>query len=192
MGSVENGRGRPQPKTRFAFDTLFSRSQFEQNTMAENTPNIPAGTPAAATPPAPPAPPKPGESGKIQPKKETVRINLPPKPTAAPTIKIPAPAAISAAAPAAAAAAAPAKSAAPPPPTPPAGGSKNTVAGAAGAPPAAGKAPAPAAAAPAPAPARPAQVAYTAGGLDMVDKVLAIAAAVVALAVLVRVFMLAS
>ena len=76
--------------------------------MAENTPNIPAGTPAGATPP-PPAPPKPGESGKIQPKKETVRINLPPKPTAAPTIKIPAPSAISAAAPAAAASAAPAR-----------------------------------------------------------------------------------
>jgi hypothetical protein len=29
------------------------------------------------------------ETGKVQPKKETVRINLPPKPTAAPTIKLP-------------------------------------------------------------------------------------------------------
>lgn len=28
-------------------------------------------------------------TGKVQPKKETVRINLPPKPTAAPTIKLP-------------------------------------------------------------------------------------------------------
>src|ERR1051325_7304390 len=65
--------------------------------MADNTPNIPAG----ATPP--PAAPKPGESGKIQPKKETVRINLPPKPTAAPTIKIPSPAAVAAATPAPAA-----------------------------------------------------------------------------------------
>src|SRR5688572_28279971 len=76
--------------------------------MADNTPNIPPGAggvpPAGATPSA--LPPKPSESGKIQPKKETVRINLPPKPTAAPTIKIPAPSAIHAAAPAAAAPAA--------------------------------------------------------------------------------------
>jgi hypothetical protein len=28
-------------------------------------------------------------TGRVQPKKETVRINLPPKPTAAPTIKLP-------------------------------------------------------------------------------------------------------
>jgi hypothetical protein len=28
-------------------------------------------------------------TGKVQPKKETVRINLPPKPSAAPTIKLP-------------------------------------------------------------------------------------------------------
>jgi hypothetical protein len=34
-------------------------------------------------------PPK-KETGKVQPKKETVRINLPPKPSAAPTIKLPA------------------------------------------------------------------------------------------------------
>jgi hypothetical protein len=33
-------------------------------------------------------PPK-KETGKVQPKKETVRINLPPKPAAAPTIKLP-------------------------------------------------------------------------------------------------------
>lgn len=33
-------------------------------------------------------PPK-KETGKVQPKKETVRINLPPKPSAAPTIKLP-------------------------------------------------------------------------------------------------------
>lgn len=42
-------------------------------------------------PKAPPGavmPPK-KETGKVQPKKETVRINLPPKPTAAPTIKLP-------------------------------------------------------------------------------------------------------
>jgi hypothetical protein len=34
------------------------------------------------------APPKPAEA-KVQPKKETVRIALPPKPTASPTIKLP-------------------------------------------------------------------------------------------------------
>jgi hypothetical protein len=49
--------------------------------------------------PPPNQPPMPGpsgavqppkkETGKVQPKKETVRINLPPKPTAAPTIKLP-------------------------------------------------------------------------------------------------------
>jgi hypothetical protein len=33
-------------------------------------------------------PPK-KETGKVQPKKETVRINLPPRPSAAPTIKMP-------------------------------------------------------------------------------------------------------
>src|ERR1019366_818568 len=47
----------------------------------------------------PPIPPMPGaptgsspmkkSTGKVQPKKETVRINLPPKPSAAPTIKLP-------------------------------------------------------------------------------------------------------
>src|SRR5712671_2372198 len=47
--------------------------------MAENIPSMPAGA----------VPPKPPESSKVQPKKETVRINLPPKPSAAPTIKLP-------------------------------------------------------------------------------------------------------
>jgi hypothetical protein len=46
-------------------------------------PLINPGTPIGAMPP-----PK-KETGKVQPKKETVRINLPPKPTAAPTIKLP-------------------------------------------------------------------------------------------------------
>lgn len=152
--------------------------------MADNTPNLPpvgGGTPPAGvtppTPPVPPAPavgPKPGESGKIQPKKETVRINLPPKPTAAPTIKIPAPSAIHSAAPAAAA---PAVSAAAPT--------------AAAAPAQKGAAPASTAtsakAPPAPAPARaPVAPVYKTGGLDTVDKVLAIAAAVVAVLVLLR------
>src|ERR1700743_1410738 len=62
-------------------------------------------------------------TGKVQPKKETVRINLPPKPSAAPTIKLPTlppgggggmpPMAPSAAAPAAAPAAPRAAAAAP-------------------------------------------------------------------------------
>jgi hypothetical protein len=47
--------------------------------MAENQPNPPAGA----------VPPKPAESAKVQPKKETVRITLPPKPTAAPTVRLP-------------------------------------------------------------------------------------------------------
>ena len=49
--------------------------------MAELPPN--PNAPIGGTPP-----PK-KETGKVQPKKETVRINLPPKPSAAPTIKLP-------------------------------------------------------------------------------------------------------
>jgi hypothetical protein len=47
--------------------------------MADNNPSLPGGS----------VPPKPPEGSKVQPKKETVRINLPPKPSAAPTIKLP-------------------------------------------------------------------------------------------------------
>jgi len=50
--------------------------------MADIPPNI-SGAPGGAVPP-----PK-KETGKVQPKKETVRINLPPKPSTAPTIKLP-------------------------------------------------------------------------------------------------------
>lgn len=51
--------------------------------MAETPPNNPLpGTPSGAAP-------LKKSTGKVQPKKETVRINLPPKPTAAPTIKLP-------------------------------------------------------------------------------------------------------
>lgn len=86
--------------------------------MSDNNPSLPGGA----------LPPKPAEGTKVQPKKETVRINLPPKPSAAPTIKLPtlppggptaAAAPVAAAAPAAApaaparAAAAPAVAAAP-------------------------------------------------------------------------------
>src|SRR5580704_3228125 len=49
--------------------------------MADVPPNIP-GAPLGAEP-------MKKTTGKVQPKKETVRINLPPKPSAAPTIKLP-------------------------------------------------------------------------------------------------------
>ena len=82
--------------------------------MAENNPN-PQGGEA----------PKPAEGAKVQPKKETVRISLPPKPTASPTIKLPtlppgAPPSAAAKPPATAAGApaAPASTTAPPPPRP--------------------------------------------------------------------------
>ena len=54
-------------------------------------PNPPSPAPAPYIPSAPAGalPPPKKETGKVQPKKETVRINLPPKPTAAPTIKLP-------------------------------------------------------------------------------------------------------
>jgi hypothetical protein len=45
-------------------------------------PPINSGAPAGAEP-------MKKSTGRVQPKKETVRINLPPKPTAAPTIKLP-------------------------------------------------------------------------------------------------------
>ena len=65
--------------------------------MSEITPNTPSvpGAPSAPSPAVnvPVAtgavPPKPAEAAKVQPKKETVRISLPPKQTAAPTIKLP-------------------------------------------------------------------------------------------------------
>jgi hypothetical protein len=89
--------------------------------MSDNTPTPPPGA----------IPPKPAEAAKVQPKKETVRITLPPKPTASPTVRLPsvAPAtaptvpftaAQPAPAPAAPAAPAPAAAAAPAPATAPA------------------------------------------------------------------------
>src|SRR5271170_6560150 len=51
--------------------------------MADLPPNNPLpGAPTGAEP-------LKKSTGKVQPKKETVRINLPPKPSAAPTIKLP-------------------------------------------------------------------------------------------------------
>lgn len=112
-------------------------------------------------------------TGRVQPKKETVRINLPPKPTAAPTIKLPTL-----------------------PPGGPTGASSGTLmqSSPAGAPalrssaaPAAATRSAAAAPAAAPAAQRPAAqrpVAAPAGAatISPLDKILAIAAAVVALA----------
>ena len=50
--------------------------------MAEIPPNIPSTSTGIVLPPK-------KETGKVQPKKETVRISLPSKPSAAPTIKLP-------------------------------------------------------------------------------------------------------
>jgi translation initiation factor IF-2 len=95
--------------------------------MSENNPTTPGGS----------VPPKPPEAAKVQPKKETVRISLPPKPTSSPTIKLPTMPAGGPAAPAAPGAApAPAAAApaggAPPAPRPPTAGAPGlSVAGAA-------------------------------------------------------------
>jgi hypothetical protein len=131
--------------------------------MADIPSNIP-GAPQGAEP-------MKKSTGKVQPKKETVRINLPPKPSAAPTIKLPTlppgasgvpGVAAPAAAPAASAAAAPA---APRPAlTSTASAPKPTTA-----------------AAQQPRPMAPAAVAPRVATLSPVDKGLAIAAAVVGL-----------
>jgi uncharacterized membrane protein len=128
--------------------------------MPENIPNLPGGA----------MPPRPAEAAKVQPKKETVRINLPPKPTSAPTIKLPTlaqagpPSAAGTAAPAAPRPAAPPQPAAPPPPR-------------ASAP----AAPRQTAAAPAPV-QRQAPYVAPGAGVGLLDKALAIAAVVVVLA----------
>jgi hypothetical protein len=131
--------------------------------MAE-IPNLPSGA----------VPPKPAEAAKVQPKKETVRINLPPKPTASPTIKLPTlptgappPKTTSAAAPAAAPATGPK------PPTPPTGPPASRVAG---------LSTAQRAAAPSPAVPAPRQAPPPATAISGLDKALAIGAAVLSLA----------
>ena len=131
--------------------------------MSENLPNLPTGA----------IPPKPAEAAKVQPKKETVRINLPPKPTTSPTIKLPS---LAAAAPA---------TPAPPAAYAPAAASPHVAVAA----PAAAHRPSSAAAAPrAAAPAAPRPV--SAASVSVVDKILALVAALIGLAVLVQVFML--
>jgi len=153
--------------------------------MPENIPSLPGALP-----------PKPAESAKVQPKKETVRINLPPKPTAAPTIKLPtlpaggpraaasahaghaAPPAVSL--PASAAPVPAAHTAPKAPPPPPSGASSSHIAGGSPNKPALATAAAPA---PAPAPKRPLQPVRTTASISTVDKVLGIIAAVTSLAV---------
>jgi hypothetical protein len=128
-------------------------------------------------------PPQPSEAPKVAPKKETVRISLPPKPTASPTIKLPAMPAGAPAAAKAAPAAAPAAPAAAPasrapaPPTPPKGGASVKV-----------SAPAPSSSGPRPvAASRP--VAHSAQ-VTVLDKVLAIVAMIVSLGAAGSLFML--
>jgi hypothetical protein len=143
--------------------------------MAENTPSPLTPTPGGSS-----VPPKPPEPAKVQPKKETVRISLPPKPTSAPTIKLPA--APGGHAPASAAPAAAAAPAAPGSPARPATSAPATAGASAAGPasrPPTSTGPAatrPPGAAPAPRPAAPAVRRIS--GLDMG---LAIAAAVIGL-----------
>ncbi len=94
--------------------------------MSENNPMTPEGS----------VPPKPPEAAKVQPKKETVRISLPPKPTSSPTIKLPTLPAGGPAAPAAVGAPAAAPGTMQPPRPPTAGAPGLAVAGAAPAAPA--------------------------------------------------------
>jgi len=114
-------------------------------------------------------------TGRVQPKKETVRINLPPKPTAAPTIKLPTlppggPTGASSGAPMA-------------PPVPPAGApALRSSAAPAAAARSTAAAPAAAPVAQRPAAQRPAAAPAGAATISSVDKILAIAAAIVALA----------
>jgi hypothetical protein len=80
----QTGRARACPVFcfRIKFDSRAEPLIFN-GTMAEIPPNNPLpGAPTGAEP-------MKKSTGKVQPKKETVRINLPPKPTAAPTIKLP-------------------------------------------------------------------------------------------------------
>jgi hypothetical protein len=133
--------------------------------MAENPPNNP-GVPSGAMPPVK------KETGKVQPKKETVRINLPPKPTAAPTIKLPT---LPPGGPTGA------STGAPPPPTPPASTTLRSSAAPAAQPRAGAAAPAAAPTA-APAARRQAPAPTPVAKLSPVDKIMAITAGVLGLA----------
>ena len=133
--------------------------------MADIPPSNP-GAPMGAMPPTK------KETGKVQPKKETVRINLPPKPTAAPTIKLPT---LPPGGPTGA------SSGVPMPPAPPAATTLRSSATPAAQPRTGAAAPV-SPAATAPAARRPAPAPAAATKFSPMDKILAIAAAVVALA----------
>ncbi len=171
--------------------------------MADDS-NIPTGG----------VPPKPGDDSKVKPKKETVRISLPPKPKETVRIGLPAKKPGAPAAPVAAGGGLPPKPASKPGstvkismPPPPAGGAKQAVAAAGPAKPAGPKAPGIAGQKPAgqkPAgPAKPGVAAKGKGGkkaarpaagvagVSLVDKILAILVLLVSIGVLVRVLMLA-
>jgi hypothetical protein len=130
--------------------------------MAENLPNLPSGA----------VPPKAAEPAKVQPKKETVRINLPPKPTATPAIKLPH--APPAGAPMAMAAASAGAVATTPAASPTVTAAKPTIAAAA------------------PRAVTPALVmqAPMVAGVGAIDKILAVLAAVVGVGLLVSVFLI--
>jgi hypothetical protein len=161
----------------------------QQDFMADETPN-------------PPGPPKPPEPAKVQPKKETVRISLPPKPTA--TIRLPSlPAAgpaTGAAAPAAPAppstASAPAPPPRPAPSAPPASAPRPAPAAPASRPGPAAPASAPRAGAAPPPPSAPkskAPAPVTAGSaatVSALDKGLAIAALVISIGAVVSIYLL--
>jgi|GEM_PF-1069461 len=147
------------------FDSRRANLIFRIKLMAD-IPPINPGAPTGAEP-------MKKSTGRVQPKKETVRINLPPKPTAAPTIKLPT---LPPGGPTGASSGAP--MAAPAPPAPGAPPLRSSAAPAAAARTAAA---APAAATTA-APRRPAAAPAAATKISPLDKALAIAAAVLGLA----------
>jgi hypothetical protein len=109
--------------------------------MSESPTNIPPANPNQFPGAPTGAEPLKKSTGKVQPKKETVRINLPPKPTAAPTIKLPT---LPPGGPTGAPSIAPMRAAtAPPPPSAPALATAPKTAAAPAAAPTAAKAPAP-------------------------------------------------
>ena len=132
---------------------------------------VPSNNPLPGAPTG--AEPLKKSTGKVQPKKETVRINLPPKPTAAPTIKLPT---LPPGGPTGAPSPAPMRAAAPAPPSASAPGATLSKAAAPAAAPAA-----------ATAAQRPAPVTRPAGAplvpsIKTLDKVLIFSAAVASLA----------
>jgi hypothetical protein len=151
---------------RIKFDSRRANLIFSFKLMAD-IPPINPGAPTGAEP-------MKKSTGRVQPKKETVRINLPPKPTAAPTIKLPT---LPPGGPTGAGGAAPMAPAPPAPGAPPLRSSAAPVAAARSA----AAAPA-AAAATTTAPRKPVAAPAAASKIAPLDKILAIAAAVLGLA----------